>query len=107
MIHQERQPIAFPKDVSWHCEQYNSYPNITNPTILHPSITDSNPMDNDIDVAENTSASVLQNTGSGVVAYTGGVCGYNVLQNSEIVGCVVRVLKLSALGRSLIGVQAA
>ena len=83
-VHLERMGITFPTDVSWHCDQYNDFPSITDPTELHPSITDSDPTDpSDIDAAANLSNNILQNTGSGVVENTGGVCGFNVLHSDE------------------------
>ena len=83
-IHFNRGDIVFPKDVSWHCQQYNSFPGITAPTALHSSITDSDlSSPSDIDAAINLSNNILQNTGSGTVGNTGGVCGYNILKSDE------------------------
>lgn len=35
--------VETPGDVQWTCEQYNAFPNIINPTPLHPYITDTDP----------------------------------------------------------------
>ncbi|MEO1262491.1 MAG: hypothetical protein AAFZ15_27030 [Bacteroidota bacterium] len=84
-IHLNRGPIDFPSDVSWHCEQYADFPNIIDPTALNSNIVDTDLTDpSDIDAAANLSNAILQNTGSGVVANTEGVCGYNVLTDDEI-----------------------
>lgn len=85
-IQLNRGAIAFPPDVAWACEQYSSFPSIVDPIPLHSSITDTDLADgqNDIDASPNLSASVLQNTGSGTVAYTGGECGYNVTNSDEV-----------------------
>ncbi len=85
-IHLERGGIEFPIDVSWHCEQYSNFPGITDPIALNPLITDSDPTDpSDIDAAANLSNNILQNTGSGVVANAGGVCGYNILHSDDVI----------------------
>ena len=84
-IHLNRGPIVFPSDISWPCERYAAYPNITEPTPLNSNITDSDPSDpSDIDVSPSLGLGIYQNTGSGIVANTGGVCGYNILTDDEI-----------------------
>ncbi len=83
-----RPGVFFPDDISWACEQYNAFPSIADPTSLHPSIVDTDPMDSDIDVDANLSNAILQNTGSGVVAGAGGLCGFNIsVSNSVLATC--------------------
>ncbi len=83
-----RSGIVFPNDISWHCEQYNAFPSIVDPNPPHPSISDTDPMDSDIDVDAGLSNAILQNTGSGIVADAGGVCGYNIsIHNSVLTTC--------------------
>ena len=87
-IHITRPPADFPEDINWHCTQYSNYPNITQPTALHPSVTDTDPSDGDIDVSPALPASVLSNTGSGTVNVAGGLCSYQVTTYDQtIVSC--------------------
>ena len=89
VIQLDRMDIGFPDNIRWSCEQYANFPNITEPALLNPSIIDTDPSDpSDIDVHPNLGNLILQNTGSGVVAHTGGVCSYNVIKNDQVIsGC--------------------
>ncbi len=81
-----RPAVDFPEDIVWRCTQYNTHPNIVNPTALNPQITDTNPATAEIDVSPTLPASVLNNTGSGVLNVSGSpICSYNILPNDEIV----------------------
>jgi subtilisin-like proprotein convertase family protein len=42
--------VAAPQDIKWTCDQYNAFPNIVNPTPLHPFIKDTDPASLIIDV---------------------------------------------------------
>ena len=85
-LHVVRPGVHFPKDINWHCTQYNSHPNIVAPAPLHPQVTDTNPATPPIDVAANLPANVLANTGSGIVNVSGAVfCNYVVSSSDETV----------------------
>ena len=85
-LHVVRPPVDFPEDIVWTCTQYNSQPNIVNPTPLNPLVTDTNPATAEINVSPTLPASVLNNTGSGVLNVSGStICSYNILPNDEIV----------------------
>ncbi len=83
-----RPPIDFPDDISWSCTQYASKPNIINATGLHPSITDTDPVEPGIDVSTGLSQAILTATGSGTVnvSNNNSICGYNVLHSDQTVG---------------------
>jgi len=83
-IEMTRPGVVFPEDISWHCEQYDAYPSIADPTWLDSSITDTDTTDSDIDVDGALGVAILQTTGSGTVANTGGTCGYNVTNSNSI-----------------------
>ncbi|MEZ4963079.1 MAG: proprotein convertase P-domain-containing protein [Saprospiraceae bacterium] len=42
--------VDAPQDIKWTCDQYNKFPNIIEPTPLHPYITDTDPSTTIIDV---------------------------------------------------------
>ena len=50
VIKAELVDIEFPKDVTWTCRQQMAFPNITEPTALHPCVYDADLTDMDIDV---------------------------------------------------------
>ncbi|RMG80288.1 MAG: HYR domain-containing protein, partial [Bacteroidetes bacterium] len=64
--------VDFPDDITWQCGQYDQRPAITSATAKHPSVTDTEPADADIDVDPALSAGILNQTGSGI---PGGVSG--------------------------------
>lgn len=76
--------VDFPSDITWHCTQYASRPNIINPTRLNANITDSDPSDPDIDVNINVSTGTLSNTGSGIPSNIDGqFCMYGYVHADE------------------------
>gem|GEM_PF-1181069 len=80
-----RPPVDFPDDITWSCTQYNAHPNIINPTALHPTIVDVDPLEEGIDVSPTLPATTLSNTGSGVVNVSvSTICGYNVLHSDQV-----------------------
>jgi hypothetical protein len=85
-LHVIRPPVDFPEDIAWTCTQYNNHPNIVNPTPLNPLVVDITPGTPEINVSPTLPASVLSNTGSGVLNVSNSpVCSYNILPNDEIV----------------------
>ena len=75
----------FADDITFTCEQYAAFPNITDAAALHPSISDSDISDADIDVAANTSNSVLQNTGAGLPDIAAGnYCPFGFTSSDEV-----------------------
>ncbi len=84
-INVTRPPVDFPDDITWTCTQYAARPNITNPTKLHPSITDVDPIELGIDVSPTLPDSTLANTGSGIVNVSvSTICAYNVLHSDQV-----------------------
>ncbi len=63
----------FADDITFTCEQYAAYPNITDAAALHPGIFDSDISDEDIDVATSTPNGILLNTGAGLPDIAAGI----------------------------------
>lgn len=93
-LHITRPGISFPKDVTWLCGQYSDYPHITEPSALHPDITDTDPSDGDIDVSPELPDSVLAQTGSGIVNVAGSLCAYNVISNDQLIASCGTSIKI-------------
>ena len=75
----------FPEDITFSCEQYAAYPNITDAVALHPGITDSDISDADIDVSTTTPNGILLNTGAGLPDIaSGNYCPYNFTSSDEV-----------------------
>jgi hypothetical protein len=69
--------VDFPNDIMWECDQYDVYPNITDPADLHPSVAALQVGTELIDATNVSNANVLQNTGSGIpLDLDGQFCGY-------------------------------
>ena len=83
-IHITRPMVDFPEDITWHCSQYDAFPNITQPIALDPAITDTDPADGDIDVSATLADSILAITGSGMVNVAGGLCAYQVIPYDQV-----------------------
>jgi hypothetical protein len=74
----------FPEDITFTCEQYAAFPNITAAAALHPGISDSDISDADIDVAGTTPNGILLNTGAGLPDIAAGIyCPYGFTSNDD------------------------
>lgn len=79
----------FPDNITFTCDQYAAYPNITDAVVLHSSITDTDPSDAIIDVSPTLSNTVLANTGAGMIDIaTGTYCQYGfTIHDDTITTC--------------------
>jgi hypothetical protein len=69
--------VDFPNDIMWECDQYDVYPNITDPADLHPSVAALQTGTDLIDATGISNGTVLANTGSGIpLDLDGQFCGY-------------------------------
>ncbi len=69
--------VDFPNDVYWSCDQYNTYPNITDAAALHPSIAALQNGTLPLDATGVSNASWLSATGSGLPeGIEGTYCNY-------------------------------
>ncbi|MCB0707693.1 MAG: hypothetical protein KDC34_20400, partial [Saprospiraceae bacterium] len=87
--------VDFPNDIIWECTQYASYPNITAAVALHPTVKALEVGINTIDASDITSASVLNNTGSGTTSnITGQYCNYNTSHSDQIISTCGTTFKI-------------
>ncbi len=78
--------VDFPNDISWSCEQYNSYPNITDAADLHPSIAALQNGTLPLDATGISDAAWLSATGSGLPqGIDGTYCGYGYTYSDQII----------------------
>lgn len=81
--------VDFPNDIIWECNQENTYPSILSATPLHPTILAAQSGIAPYDATGISSASVLNNTGSGIpLAIDGPYCNYAYSHSDLVVpGC--------------------
>lgn len=96
-IYVERPTVVdFPNDIAWHCDQYAGHQGIVAAAPLHPSVADTDvSTPNLIDVSANLSNSVLNNTGSGVVANIIGThCKYQQSSSDQVLNTCGNTFKI-------------
>lgn len=77
--------IDFPNDITWSCQQYALYPNITAATALHPTIQVAQQGVNPINATVFNLAGFLSGTGSGVPGGVEGVyCGFAFTYSDQV-----------------------
>jgi hypothetical protein len=88
--------IDFPNDIEWECNQYDSYPGITNATALHPTVAAlGTPCGGQINATGISAGNVLSNTGSGiVVGIDGQYCNYAVTFSDQTLSTCGNTFKI-------------
>ncbi len=77
--------VDFPNDIYWSCDQYNSYPNITDAAALHPSIAALQNGTLPLDVTGVSDAAWLSATGSGLPeGIEGTYCNYGYSFSDQV-----------------------
>jgi hypothetical protein len=87
--------VDFPNDITWECDQYDTYPNITAANALHPVIKALESGTNVIDASDVTNPAALAGTGSGIVANVEGTyCNYNVSHSDQTIATCGNTFKI-------------
>ena len=87
--------VDFPNDITWECDQYDSYPNITDAVALHPTIKALENGIDPIDASDVTDGNVLANTGSGFpTELIGQYCNYNVTWSDQTIATCGNTFKI-------------
>jgi hypothetical protein len=81
--------VDFPNDITWDCTQHDLYPSILEAVSLHPTVLALQSGINPINATGISSASVLNNTGSGVPeGILGAYCSYSYTHSDQVInGC--------------------
>lgn len=89
IVSQPELPV-FPEDITWQCDQYEDYPNITDVAPLAANIPDNDPTTEAIDVPFWLSQTTLAATGSGTVDVAEGLyCNYAVSSSDDTLSVCV------------------